>query len=154
MKILEVTSKDHEEIIAQMRSFEGANFEPQLGIFWYDTCRNELFGVNKLDASSQQFDSNHRRTYPKLHKDIWRREEQKARFRNKPSKFIGDYTQVPRGRIFQYEDGHFEIMVGDWIDKYPSVIDLIIDEFDLPQDAEVVKDVHWNIGRGWSDEVL
>ena len=45
-------------------------------------------------------------------------------------------------------------MVGNWIDKYPQCKDEIIYEFQLPEDTEFVKDVHWNIGRGFSDEFL
>ena len=32
--------------------------------------------------------------------------------------------------------------------------DEVIYEFQLPEDTEFVKDNHWNIGRGFSDEFL
>ena len=83
-----------------------------------------------------------------LHKTIWNKESH----RGKDKRFLGDYTLVPRGRVFEFEDQGFKVMVGDWIDKYPEARELIIDEFELPTDAEFVKDIHWNIGRGWSDE--
>jgi len=142
------------EIIEDMRKLDN-NHSPQLGIFWYNPEADELFGVNATDSDIIPFSANGRKTYRKLHKDIWQREFHKATAKGKQPIFTGDYTQPPRGRIFQYEDGHFEIMVGDWIDEYPNVVDLIMLEFDLPKDNTiVVKDSHWNIGHGWSDEII
>ena len=30
----------------------------------------------------------------------------------------------------------------------------IIDEFELSSDVRFIKDEHWNIGHGWSDELI
>ena len=48
--------------------------------------------------------------------------------------FSKDYTQVPRGRIFQRNDGVFQLMCGSWIDGH--IVDLVKDEFDL-QNAQL-----------------
>lgn len=38
---------NHNELIFTMFSFSNAEFNPQIGIFWYDTNKDELFGVYK-----------------------------------------------------------------------------------------------------------
>ena len=129
--------------------------DPYIGSFWYDPERDELFGVYSTLASDAQFyDSKlfdqRVKTGRKLHKDIWRKEQ----YRNKDKRFQGDHTLIPRGRVFQLEDGSFKVMVGDWIDDYPEVKDEIMFEFQLPENTEFIKDPHWNIGRGFSDEFL
>ena len=54
--------------------------------------------------------------------------------------------------IFPTKDG-FKVMTGSWIDKYPEAKEEIIFTFDLPeQNTEFVKDSHWDIGHGWSQE--
>lgn len=136
---------------------ENGNFqnEPSVGCFWYDTKNNELFGVYSCLAKdveyyySKAYDK-YVKTGSKLHKDIWKKES----YRNKDKRFQTNYTLIPRGRVFEYKDGGFKVMVGDWINNYPNAKELIIDEFDLPNDVEFVIDKHWNIGRGWSEEYL
>lgn len=152
--ILESDENKHNSLLASMKLFEDADFEPFVGIFWYDVNSDELFGVYKTMVSQLDFDSNGRKTYPILHKDIWNKEAKKALYKKKSTKFKGDYTLIPRGRIFQYEDGHFEVMVGDWF-KQHNIKELIIDEFDLPEhQTDFIIDRHWNIGNGWSDELF
>lgn len=129
--------------------------DPYVGCFWYDPQRDELFGVYSVLADdAPMFDSKlfntKVRTGRKLHKDIWNKEQ----YKGKDKRFKGDHTLIPRGRVFQLEDGSFKVMVGDWIDEYPQCKDEVIYEFQLPEDTEFVKDNHWNIGRGFSDEFL
>lgn len=128
--------------------------EGMVGSFWYDPEEHELFGVNSVPVSdctpyrSSLFDVSVR-TASKLHEKIWKKEH----YRGKDPRFFGDYTQVPRGRVFYREDGVFVVCVGRWIEKYPECKDLVIDEFELPADATVFKqDEHWDIGHGWSNE--
>lgn len=154
MKIIETDKTKHDSLIDSMKMFKNAEFSPYVGIFWYDTDKNELFGVYKTMVSALEFDRNGRKTYPILHKDIWNKEANKAKYRNKPTKFKGDYTVIPRGSIFQYKDGHFEVMVGNWINSH-DIKDAVIDEFDLPENnTEFIIDEHWDIGHGWSDELF
>lgn len=64
---------------------------------------------------------------------------------------ISDYTEIPRGRIFSNSEG-YQIFVGNWIEKYKNVINMVINEFNLPDDeTEVIIDEHWNIGNGWGE---
>lgn len=126
-----------------------------VGSFWYDPKRDELFGVYSVLAADVPWTScslfkQKIKTGRKLHKDIWQKEFHKGRDR----RFRGDHTLIPRGRVFQLEDGSFKIMVGNWIDQYPQVVDQIKFEFQLPENAEIVKDVHWDIGHGFTDEFL
>lgn len=138
------------EVMAENEKYQN---DPMVGIFWYDVDKDELFGVRSTFAEdmnwyySNQFKSDVK-TDKRLHKDIWKKEF----FRGKDKRFHGDHTLVPRGRVFEFPD-KFCVYVGDWFDEYPSVSELVIDEFQLPADnTEFVKDVHWNIGHGWSDE--
>ena len=126
---------------------------PQIGIFWYDPVKDELFGVNKMDPNfipfSQGYDGNIKQ-YPTLHRDVWKHEFGKGR----DDRFVGDYTRVPRGRVCEYENEGFKVFVGDWIDDYPQVKEQIIYDFELPEDVEFKKDCHWNLGHGWSEEIV
>ena len=125
----------------------------QIGIFWYDSNKDDLFGVNKIDAEDVPFIhcfDGEIKQYKNLHKDIWMKEFRKG----KDDRFVGDYTQIPRGRVCEYKDKGFVVFVGDWIDTYPQVKEEIIYEFELPEYTTFVKDEHWNIGHGWSDELI
>ena len=141
--------------IDAMLELEDLQEDGLVGIFWYDAASNDLFGVESEIASripfyhSDQFGSNVR-TGGKLHKQVWKKEFHKGR----DSRFTGNYTQVPRGRVFEFENDGFKVYVGDWISKYPSAKQLIIDEFELPTDTEFVIDTHWDLGHGWSEEYL
>lgn len=132
------------------------NDEASVGIFWYDVKNNELFGVREETAKnvpfykSDLFDKKVR-TYTKLHYQIWEKEKHKKGDR----RFWGDYTKVPRGRVFEIEDEGFVICIGSWSDKYPDVVNLVIDEFNLPSErTKVIIDPHWELGHGWTDKFI
>ena len=127
-----------------------------VGCFWYDTLEKELFGVSKTLHTdvpyyySKQFDCNVR-TGRALHKNIWKKEH----YRGRDSRFVGDYTRIPRGRVFEFENIGFKVFVGDWINKYSEARKEIIWEFQLPEDkTEFVIDSHWDLGHGWSDDYM
>lgn len=153
---------EHDEMIDVMRGFFD-NSEPQVGVFWYDYFKNTLFGVEKDDAE-KYVSSEKVMTLPKLHRDYWEKQHYHARGKgDRKSIFYGskNYTLIPRGRIFVRQDGTLYVAVGEWIDGYingnlvidkDKLRDLLIDEFNLPDDFEFVIDEHWNIGRGWSEE--
>lgn len=133
---------------------------PKVGPFWYDPVEKELYGECPVTADSlswrksSQFGSEIR-TGMDLHQSIWNRNYQKLIHGSKSAdkRFgIKDYTKAPRGRVFQFKDSGYKIYVGDWIDNYPEAIDIIKQEFNLPDNTEVVEDEHWDIGHGWSDE--
>lgn len=127
--------------------------DAEVGIFWYDINNDELFGTYGVAASTIKWNYSPRlnkiiKTCSKLHSTIWKKEH----FRGKDARFNGDHTKVPRGRIFEFKDIGFVVYTGDWIDDYPKVKNLILVEFNLPEDTKFVKDCHWDLGHGWSDE--
>ena len=128
--------------------------DPYVGIFWYDTKENELFGVKSTLAREARWYTSHQfnttvRTETRLHKQVW----QKEFFKRKDKRFQGDYTQVPRGRIFEFKNDGFKVFTGSWINDYPECKNLIMYEFQLPENnTKFVQDEHWDIGHGWSDE--
>lgn len=129
--------------------------DPYVGIFWYDTKTEDLFGIKSTLASDVDFYfspyfKQKVRTCRPLHYKVW----QKEYYKGKDKRFFGDYTKVPRGRVFEFEKDGFVVFVGSWINEYPEAKRLIIDEFQLPEDTEFRIDTHWNIGHGDSDKVI
>ena len=134
------------------------NFEmqedPKVGIFWYDKTGDELFGVTASFAAELPFNDRGTKTVGTLHKTWWKKQQERAKAKNQlNSIFLKDYTQVPRGRVFQRKDGTFELFCGSWINE--RIVELIKDEFNLWNvQLEVKVDTHWEIGHGWSEEYL
>jgi hypothetical protein len=130
----------------------GSQEEPKVGIFWYNSSSDELFGVTKIEISELSFNSNGLKTVKTLHKNWWQKQRMRDEAKgNSLSVYISDYTKIPRGRIFQTKDGQFQIMCGSWMNDH--IKDLVIDEFDLQgQDVVILVDKHWEIGHGWSEE--
>ncbi len=147
-------SSETSSAIDVMRNNDMYQDDSEVGMFWYDPEEDELFGIRSSLANSVGWYHSNQwnhdvRTDTHLHKNIW----QKEFHRGKDKRFRGDHTLVPRGRVFEFKDEGFKIFVGDWIDDYPQAEQLIIDEFNLPKDnVEIIKDIHWDIGHGWSDE--
>lgn len=130
--------------------------DPYVGIFWYDPEADELFGVYSVLAEDAKFYESTMfgamtRTCRPLHYSIW----QKECNRGKDKRFqTMDYTKYPRGRVFEVKDQGFVVCIGSWINDYPSVKNLVLDEFQLPDDTEFLIDSHWELGHGWSDKDL
>lgn len=138
-----------------MSSFEDVP-TPQVGIFWYDPVKVELFGVLKclaIEVTAGRGD----KTYPKLHKQWWGKRHHSAVARGLiHSPFYGtdDYTQFPRGRVFVREDGTVYVNVGSWIKDVDedAFREVVSDEFDIPFDFEINVASHWDIGHGWDGD--
>jgi len=150
-----MSEQEREEMMKLMRDNFDFQDEPKLGIFWYDENEDVLFGVVKIEAIDVPFAGAfaERKTIRSLHKSWWTK--QKMRYRAGKEKnpiYEGDYTKIPRGRIFQRKtDNVFEVMCGSWMTEH--IMELVIDEFDLQtQNVEKVIDEHWEIGHGWSEE--
>jgi hypothetical protein len=150
----EMSKSERREVMASMADNFEFQEEPKVGIFWYDPNADELFGVTAVEAGDLPFDAHGRKTVRTLHKTWWKKQQERAKARKQlTSKFMKDYTQSPRGRIFQCEDGSFELMCGSWINDH--IVDLVKDEFNLKDVLLVVQvDIHWEIGHGWSEEFL
>ena len=124
-----------------------------IGSFWYDIKNNELFGIDQVPVNSREYYHSKQfnayiRTGPVLHQTRWKKEIMKT----KDKRFFGDYTQIPRGRVFDYKDIGPVVFTGTWIEQYPEAKQEIIKEFDLPETVVFLQDSHWDIGHGWSDE--
>ena len=152
MKIIREDIQTNSAIEVMANSMDKQN-EPDLGIFWYDTSNDELFGIVRTPADEAQYYHSNQwdcdvKTCKKLHETIWKKEH----FKDKDKRFSGDYTKIPRGRIFEFKGKGFVVYTGTWIDNYPQVKELIINEFDLPNTTQFKQDEHWDIGHGWSNE--
>lgn len=159
--VVQSSSQEHSNVINLMKGFMN-NENPKVGIFWYNYVDNTLFGVEKGDAELYN-DQGNIITYPKLHKTYWQKQHHRAVAKNDINSIFykeHNYTLIPRGRIF-LENGIFYVNVGSWIngevngqnciDK-DKLRDLIVDEFNLPNDFIFRVDHHWNIGHGWSED--
>ena len=128
--------------------------KPRLGIFWYDVYRNELFGVKDTPAEKEPFydsrDFGRVKTIDTLHCEVWEKENRRGR----DSRFSSeDWTNTPRGRVFEKEGEGFFVCVGSWINDYPQAKKEILIEFNLPDETIFKIDSHWELGHGWSDKL-
>lgn len=130
--------------------------DPYVGIFWYDPEADDLFGVYSSLADDMNFYESTMfngmaRTCRPLHYSIWQKECNRGRDKRFQTM---DYTKYPRGRVFEIQGKGFVVCVGSWIKDYPSVKELVLEEFQLPDNTEFLIDSHWELGHGWSDKDL
>lgn len=141
--------------MADMKSFDEPM--PQVGIFWYDTEDNTFFGVRKQEITPKQVEEAAVQglpfiNYPHLHRQVWAKEYFRAQAKHEETKFKGDYTRIPRGRVAWNID-KFIVFVGQWAEPIESQLyDMIEKEFALPY-FEFVYDEHWDLGHGWSGDL-
>jgi hypothetical protein len=155
MPVYSMSGNDRKDIMSAMSDNFDTQDAPKVGIFWYDSQEDELFGVTSTYADDLPFNINGKKTDRTLHKAWWKKQQERAKAKKqKLGRLAGDYTQLPRGRIFQIEeDSHFELMCGSWINDH--IIDLVKEEFNLHNvPLKVIIDSHWEIGHGWSEEVV
>jgi hypothetical protein len=151
MTIRSLSEQKRDELISAMSDNFDSQDDPKVGIFWYDPDTNKLFGVSKINADELIFNSNGLKTVKALHRSWWQKEKNKLRTTGESVGILAkDYTLVPRGRIFQREDGVFLLMCGSWINQ--QIVSMVKNEFDLnEQQVEVTMDSHWELGNGWSE---
>ena len=140
--------------MATMEASRSHQNDPKVGIFWYDAASRTLFGIQSVEADVLQFSDagpNASKTINTLHETYWNREHRRAR---DPLYSNPDYTQTPRGRVFEFRDG-FKVKVGSWVNEVGAdfIKRLVMEEFDLP-DVGVSIDSHWDIGQGWGESCL
>ena len=152
------SGEEHQSLVDSMSLFLD-NGKPKVGIFWYDTANRSLFGVEKMDAEQAIF-VNGRATISKLHKTYWQKQHHRAEAKGDTSSIFykeHNYTLIPRGRIFLDEaSDRFYVCVGNWLHDVDAekLHELIEDEFNLPVNFEFVIDYHWDLGHGWSEELI
>ena len=157
-------TEDELSAIDLMSDNDAYQDDPEVGMFWYDRNKNELFGVHSsLSGNVPWYHSTQWNTDIKtdthLHKNVWNKEMHRGR----DARFKGNHTLVPRGRVFEFKDDGFRVYTGDWINQYPQARSLIIEEFNLPADVKFIAPFifakhlifltkYYIIGHGWSDE--
>ena len=133
-----------------MRSFDEQM--PSVGIFWYDPEEHTLFGVRKKELTPREVEDAAEKgkpfiNYPHLHRQVWAKEYFRAQAKHYETKFKGDYTQIPRGRVA------WIVLVGHWAEPIQDELTELIEEaFALPY-FEFVYDEHWDLGHGWSGDM-
>lgn len=147
-----------EEIQQQMDAMRALDEPmPQVGIFWYDPQDKIFFGVRKIAITPKQVEEAADKglpfiNYPHLHRQVWAKEFFRAQAQNEPTKFKGDYTQIPRGRV-AWNINKFIVFVGQWAKHIEAELSVMLEkEFALPY-FEFVYDEHWDLGHSWSGDL-
>ena len=150
-----LSETDHKAQMESMKVFDEQM--PCVGIFWYDQDEHALFGVRKQELTPKMVEKAADQgipfiNYPHLHRQIWAKEYFRAQAKQEKTKFTGDYTQIPRGRI-AWNINKFIVLVGHWAEPViEELTNLIEQEFSLPY-FEFVYDEHWDLGHGWSGDM-
>ena len=144
----QLSDKEHNVQMEDMKSFDEQM--PCVGIFWYDPEDNTLFGVRKKELTPQMVEEAAEKgkpfiNYPQLHRQVWAKEYFRAQAKHMDTKFKGDYTQVPRGRVAWTID-KFIVLVGKWAEPIQEKLtELLEKEFSLPY-FEFVSSCWWASG--------
>ena len=131
----QLNDKDHKAQMEDMKSFDEQ--VPCVGIFWYDTKEHQFFGVHKKELTPREVEEAAEKgvpfiNYPKLHRQIWAREYLRAQAKHLETRFTGDYTQVPRGRV-AWNVNKFIVLVGKWAEPIQEELTALLEqEFSLP----------------------
>lgn len=154
-EMTQLSDKDHKAQMESMRAFDEQM--PCVGIFWYDPEDHCFFGVRKKEVTPKQVEDAAEKgipfiNYPHLHRQVWAKEYFKAQAQHIDTKFKGDYTKIPRGRVAWNID-KFIVLVGHWAEPIlDELTELIEQEFSLPY-FEFIYDEHWDLGHGWSGDM-
>lgn len=93
------------------------------------------------------------RTCCLMHYALWKRECNRGK--DKRFQEAIPYFKYPRGRIFEIKDRGFVVTcVGDWVNQFPQAKQMIIDEFQLPNNTEFLINVHLGLGHDWSNKEI
>ena len=152
-----MTAAQNEALMETMRETVDAQHDPKVGMFWFNAQRDILVGVHSVYASELPFNDKGRKTVQVLHHTAWPGVRKAAIAIGSPDGIWNeeDYTQVPRGRVFEIEvpnGRQFDILVGSWLEEHPRTAELIVEEFNLRGvPFQFIYSEHWDIGRGTSE---
>ena len=126
---------------------------PAVGIFWYDPEEHDFFGVYKKELTPKMVEDAAEKglpyiNYQTLHRQIWQKQYFKALAKHESTKFSGDYTQVPRGRVAWAVD-HFVVFVGQWAKDIEEELTALLEKYFALPYFEFRYDEHWDLGHGW-----
>ena len=156
--LLTIDINENERLMQSMRDTVHEQNGPKVGMFWYNPARDALVGIHSAFAAELPFNERGHKTMQVLHHTAWPgvRKAAKAIGSNDAIWDEEDYTQVPRGRVFEVamagNEPYFEVLVGSWAENHPHVLAMIAEEFnlsDVPHDF--IHSRHWDIGRGTSE---
>ena len=143
------TPEEHKAYIDAIKQNVGYKPEPEVGIFWFNTEENDLFGVAKNPISKAKSTTAGIKVGRVPHEDNWIKLRKSAIIRGKSDGiFFQEYTTVPRGIVCLLEDGPFQINVGNWIKSVDKnlLMALITNEFNLENEkVKLQEDNHWDI---------
>ena len=151
----QLSKEEHEAMMADMQAFDEQM--PCVGIFWYDPEEKALFGVRKQELTIKMAEEFADKGLPFIntpdqHHEVWAKEHFRAEAKQEKTKFSGDYTQVPRGRV-SWNVNKFIVLVGQWAKPIEEELGALLEkEFSLPY-FEFVYDYHWDLGHGWSGDM-
>jgi len=150
-----LNDSEHNAQMAAMKAFDEEM--PSVGIFWYDAGTHSFFGVYKQEVTPKMVEEAAENgvpfiNYPHLHRQVWAKEYFRAQATHEFTKFKGDYTQIPRGRV-TWNINKFIVLVGRWAEDIQDELTTLIEtNFHLPY-FEFVYDEHWDLGHGWSGDM-
>ena len=138
-----LSHSEKEAIMKDMKSFDEPM--PAVGIFWYDPQEHDLFGVYKKELTPKMVEEAADKGLPYINYQTLHRTHE-------PTKFSGDYTQVPRGRVAWAVD-HFVVFVGQWAKDIEDELTALLEKYFALPYFEFRYDEHWDLGHGWSGDL-
>ena len=149
-----LSQEDKAALMADMKSLD--EDMPSVGIFWYDTEEHDFFCVYKKELTPKMIEDAADKglpfiNYPKLHRQVWKEQYFRALAQHKPTRFTGDYTMIPRGRVAWSID-KFVVFVGKWAESKEEELTALIEKYFALPFFEFVYDEHWDLGHGWSGD--
>ena len=149
-----LSQEDKAAMMADMKSLD--EDMPSVGIFWYDTEEQDFFGVYKRELTPKMIEDAADKglpfiNYPKLHRQVWKEQYFRALSQHKPTRFTGDYTMIPRGRVAWSID-KFVVFVGKWAEGKEEELTKLIEKYFALPFFEFIYDEHWDLGHGWSGD--
>jgi len=147
--------KGHQQMMADMQSYDEAM--PAVGIFWYDMEEHDFFGVYKKELTPKMIEEAAEKgipyvNYQRLHRQIWKEHYFRALASHEPTKFKGDYTMIPRGRVAWAVD-KFVVFVGKWAEGHEEELTNLLHRYFALPFFEFLYDEHWDLGHGWSGDL-
>ena len=149
-----LSQEDKAAMMADMKSLD--EDMPSVGIFWYDTEEHDFLGVYKRELTPKMIEDAADKglpfiNYPKLHRQVWKEQYFRALSQHKPTRFTGDYTMIPRGRV-AWSINKFVVFVGKWAEGKEEELTKLIDKYFALPFFEFIYDEHWDLGHGWSGD--
>ena len=132
----QLTDNQHKALMADMKTFDGQM--PSVGTFCYNPENRHLSVICKKELTPR---------------DIEEAAEKGICVIRYPETYIKVDTLLNRGCVIWNTD-KFEIIAGHWVEPIlDELTELLEKEFSLPY-FEFVYDEHWDLGHGWSGDMI